>query len=267
MRKLKRWYQAKVAAIKLQPRVLDVALQIQRDLNLSEMPQMKIAGARGHDSNFFVIDAEHKMPVGVCRIVNPFKKRTPPASGMPFILEAPAARLSREWNAYEKGSAAGLTPHPVWRAEDVLMCEYLPFKPVQEMLEKNPDIAWDLLVKAAARIVELHRAGITHMDMSLANILADKELSSLTFIDFEYAPAFHVSPAAQRLYDHLRLIESAWKFIPEGWRTPDPRWIGIFTDALDADMKAVDLALLAPALGRVWGDNAFRATIQGAMRA
>lgn len=266
MRKLKRWWQATIAAFKLRPRVRAVALQIQRDLKLEHIPLMRVVGARGHDGNYFVLDVHNKLPLGVVRIVNPFKKRTPPAGSMPFILQPAADRLAREAAAYERASVAGLAPHPLWRAEDALMCEYLPFRPLQETLEKNPGAVWDLLTAAAGRITELHRLGITHMDMSLANILAGEGLKSLTFVDFEYAPAPDVTPAQQRLYDHLRLIESVWKFIPENLRKPDPRWIEIFTCALDEEMKAADLSRLAPALGRVLGDAGFYAQVQAALK-
>lgn len=261
MRALKRWLREKIAAFLIRPRVLQVALTLQRDLNLEALPRLDAVGARGHDSIFFVIDTDSDQPLGVARVVNPHKKRAPPPASMPYMVEPPPVRLLREWTAYEKGAQGGLTPNPIWRQEDVLMCEYLPFHPVMDQLHADPSRAWALLEIAAKRICQLHAAGVTHMDMSLSNILADPALTSLMFVDFEYAPAFHVSPAAQRIYDHLRLIESAWKFIPENARGNFSSWLAVFSGALDDDMRTVDLDFLRPALGRVLGDTALSAAI------
>lgn len=266
MRALKRWLREKTAAFLIHPRVLQVALALQRDLNLESLPRLDGVGARGHDSIFFVIDSESDKPIGVARIVNPYKKRPPPAAGMPYMVEPPPARLLREWTAYQKGAPGGLTPNPLWKQDDVLMCEYLPFHPVMDQLHADPSRAWELLEIAARRVCQLHAAGVTHMDMSLGNILSDPALTSLMFVDFEYAPAFHVSPAAQRVYDHLRLVESAWKFIPEARRGDFSGWLSVFSGALDADMRAVDLDLLRPALGRVLGDSALSAAVRREMR-
>ncbi len=214
-----------------------------------------------------MIDTATDKPIGVARIVNPYKKRATPPADMPYMVEPAPARLNREWMAYEKGAQGGLTPHPLWRQPDILMCEYLPFHPVMDLLQANPETSWALLEMGAKRISELHALGITHMDMSLGNILADQALTSLMFVDFEYAPAFHISPAAQRVYDHLRLVESAWKFIPESRRGDFAGWLAAFTGALEGDMRAVDLGLLRPALGRVLGDAALGPAIVQTMRA
>lgn len=266
MRALKRWWRELWASIRLRPRVLQAALQLQQDMNLDTLPRFDAIGARGHDSIFFVIDTDSDKPIGVARIVNPHKKRAAPPANMPYMVEAAPVRLNREWTAYEKGAPSGLTPHPLWRQPDILMCEYLPFRPLMDRLHAAPAQAWTLLETAAKRICQLHALGITHMDMSLGNILADQALTSLMFVDFEYAPAFHVSPAAQRVYDHLRLIESAWTFIAENRRGAFTGWLAVFRGALDNEMREVDLGLLRSALGRVLDDAALGPAITQAMR-
>lgn len=195
--------------------------------------------------------------MGVLRLINPHKKRKPPAANMPFVLPEPAVRVAREAKIYRQGGDKALTPQVLWQAEDALLCAYLPLRPLHEKFLAEPEKAWHILAQAAICLAELHKAGITHMDASLANILSDAEMSQVAFVDFEYAPAAGVTPAAQRLYDHLRLVESLWKFIPPAQRQEHTPWFNVFALALDDEMKAVALDCLAPALGRVLADEGF----------
>ncbi|MCK5518968.1 MAG: hypothetical protein KAI61_06095, partial [Alphaproteobacteria bacterium] len=71
------------------------------------------------------------------------------------------------------------------------------------------------------------------------------------FIDFEYMPAPNILPPAQRVYDHLRLIEAAWKFIPEDKKADFGVWLDYFTSCLDDEMRQVDLSLIERDLSRV----------------
>ena len=90
------------------------------------------------------------------------------------------------------------------------------------------------------------------MDVSLANMLEDKETGNIYFIDFEYSPARNINSATQRIYDHLRLVESAWKFIPKEDRTNSGLWEEIFYQCTKSDLPLADLTRLKPALSRIW---------------
>jgi hypothetical protein len=255
MRKLKRWISGSYAEWRIKSRREAAARDIQEYLELSTLPSLTRSGSRGHDSNYIV--SHDGWPLGVLRLVNPYKKRKPPAANMPFILHDPAARIAREAEIYRQGAEESLTPQALWQADDALLCAYLPLRPLQERFMAEPENAWVILAQAAARLAELHKCGITHMDASLANVLADAGMEQVVFVDFEYAPAAGISAPAQRLYDHLRLVESTWKFIPPEVRVDHTPWFNVFAIALDDEMKAVDIAALAPALGRILGDEAF----------
>jgi hypothetical protein len=254
MRKIKRWLNRRRAERQLRPRCAEIIEDLWHHFDLPSPPHLTPGGALGHDSTFFVTDAEGGQPFAVLRLVNPYKTRVPPAGDQPFILEPPSARLDREWRAYTHGHPSGLTPKPLWRAPDALVCEYLPFRPLMDQIGKTPGASWDILAGAARRIGQLHAAGMTHMDMTLSNMLGN-ESGDAVFVDFEYAPAFHISPPLQRLYDHLRLVESAWKYLPPEEKGNFNPWLSVFSETLDDEMREGYLSLLTPALNRIFQDN------------
>ncbi|MBP7638285.1 MAG: hypothetical protein KBA18_10450, partial [Kiritimatiellae bacterium] len=95
-------------------------------------------------------------------------------------------------------------------------------------------------------------AGVTHMDMSLANILRDRASGALLFVDFEYGAAPGLSAEQQALYDYLRLLESIWKFLPAGERAAACGvWGEAYKRHAPAAVRAAELTPLRPALGRV----------------
>lgn len=265
MRKLKRWIGGVYAERKIAPRRAEAAKEIQSHLKLPSLPQLILSGSRGHDSNYLVSHAGKTL--GVLRLINPYKKRKQPAADMPFILPDPAARIPREADIYRRGAEVGLTPRVLWQAEGALLCAYLPYLPLQERFMRTPERAWEILTRVTVRLVELHKAGITHMDASLANTLADEDMSQIFFVDFEYAPAATVPAPAQRLYDHLRLVESVWKFIPEQQQHESQAWFDAFAAAADVEMKTVDIKMLAPALGRILADEIFSARLKQVLSA
>lgn len=249
MRKLKRLFQRLWGELRLSPRRAEVIRELRAFFKLKANPRLVPSGGRGHDSTYFVFDG--RTPLGVLRLANPYKKRSLPSPVMPFRLENTSARITREFAAYGAGAGAGLTPKPLWRTQDALLCEYLPLRPLQDMIGAAPEKSWDILCAATTALRRLHGAGLTHMDASLANILGDAQLGRIAFVDFEYAPAEGLSPAAQRVYDHLRLLESAWKFIPPALQKDPARWLACLGACLDDEMRHVDLIPLAPALERI----------------
>lgn len=249
MRRLRRWWRQLVGEFRIRARRRAVADEIAAALKLASAPRLVRHGQRGHDSIYHV--ADRTSTFGVLRLVNPYRRRTPPGPQLPYVLLTPVQRLEREWEAYESGAEAGLTPQPLWRASDALLCEYLPYRPLQDRLLKDPASAWDILLRASQALHALHQTGVTHMDASLANMLADPTLTRIVLIDFEYAPAADLSFAGQKVYDHLRLLESTWKFIKPGNRAASQRWLDSLSGLLDDEIRSVSLRKLEPALGRI----------------
>ncbi|NKC10856.1 MAG: hypothetical protein GKR94_01195 [Gammaproteobacteria bacterium] len=64
-------------------------------------------------------------------------------------------------------------------------------------------------------------------------------------------PARDITVAQQRAYDHLRLVESAIKSIPEHVIERCDQWLALLEHKLDCATRAADLRPLLPALGRV----------------
>ncbi|MFH1158642.1 MAG: hypothetical protein V1721_07165 [Pseudomonadota bacterium] len=227
-----------------------VTAELQNFLGLPHAPRMTRSGGDGTDNIYFVSHAGKTL--GVLRLAAPDGHRKTPPSGRPYAIMTAEKRIDYEWEMYTKGAAHTLTPKPLWRAHDALLCEHLPCKKLQNALIKDPGEAWNILCRAARAVRKLHEAGITHMDVCLQNMLEDAE-GNIYFIDFEYAPAPHIPPPAQRVYDHLRLVEAAWKFIPPDKKSGFGGWLDYFSGCMDDDMHRVDLSLLERDLSRMLG--------------
>ncbi|MBI3419368.1 MAG: hypothetical protein HY053_04460 [Proteobacteria bacterium] len=204
-------------------------------------------GDRGRDSIYLLTDATKTL--GIMRLVNPHYHKTLPPD-WPFQLELQGGQIDREWAAYSRGYVAGLTPKPLWRTQDALLCEYMPYGSMHDTLLQSPEQAWSMMCEGSKALQRLHQAGLTHMDASFANMLKSDK-GQIYIIDFEYAPARGLSLAAQRVYDHLRLLESTWKFILPAERGNYQPWLDCLVKCLDDDMRKVDLRPLAPAIDRV----------------
>jgi len=256
MRKLKRWLRRGWGERRIAGRRKEIALHLQEFLGLDRQPVLESAGSRGNDSIYRVSDGETVL--GVLRLLNPWRDRAASATGLPAIPENAKARIEREWQAYQVGGKAALTPKALWRTTDALLCAYLPWRPLHEKLEAAPERSWDLLCRGTRSVAALHDAGLVHMDVSFANMLADESLENIVFVDFEYAPIPGLPLGAQKLYDHLRLVESTWKFIPPRIRENNKEWLEVFLSYSDVQTRRADhLSLLAPALKRILADSAF----------
>ena len=244
MRKLKRYIQNYWSLWRLQPRLKRLKEEIKRDLNLSCDLELKLAGNRGHDSNFLVFYDDK--PFGVLRVLNPYKKRKMPASSMPYSLCDPSERIQYEYKIYTLGFHKNLTPTPLWCGTDAHMCAYSAYESLHEVLEKDYSKFWELSFQAAKFITQLHNNNIIHMDMSFNNILTDG--TDFIFIDFEYKPSKNISLEQAKLYDYMRLLESEWKFIPDDIKNnkqKQEKW----TSDLD-DLS--DVSQLKPGLERIF---------------
>jgi len=251
MRKLKRFFSRHIGEFRIAPRRRDVVAALQKHLGFSSAPVLALSGSRGHDSIYRVMQAGK--PAGMLRLVNPYRKRKKPAADMPFVSVDTHRRAARERLAYEAGAAAGLTPQPLWHADDALYCAYLPLVPLHARLEARSGNAWDLMRPVTQALRRLHALGIVHADVSLANTLADETLSRIVFVDFEYEPAPHISLGAARLYDYLRLVESSWKFLTDAEKHLPQDWLYMLSDAArEEGITAQDIMPLRPALTQLY---------------
>ncbi len=246
--RIKRWWKRVSSEILVQKRKTCVATKLQAHFNLPKAPHMKRSGGDGTDNIYFVSHAGKTL--GVLRLVSPDKKQKMPPSDRPHTVMNAEKKINYEWAMYTKGAAHDLTPKPLWRTHDAILCGHLPCKKLQDTLIKKPDEAWYILCRAARAVSRLHNAGIIHMDVCLQNMLGDAQ-GNIYFIDFEYMPAAHIPPPAQRVYDHLRLIEAAWKFIPVDKKSGFGVWLDYFSGCLDDEMRRVNLSLLECDLSRM----------------
>jgi hypothetical protein len=247
VRALKRFYARIRGEIKIAPRRRSVARALQAHFGLPALPDLVLSGSRGHDS-IYKASAEGRT-IGMLRLVNPYRRRKTPAAEMPFVSVPENERAAREAAAYQAGAAAGLTPQPVWQDKDALCCAYLPLSPLHAVLTAQRDQAWRLVMATSAALKRLHALGVVHADASLANTLGDEALTQIVFVDFEYAPAPHISASAARLYDYLRLLESTWKFMPENLKAESAPWLAFIAELSAAEgFSEADLTPLLPAL-------------------
>ena len=205
-------------------------------------------GGRGRDVVCRVL--RDGKPVGVLRVTHPDTPfSTPPSAGLPFVSLAAAEKIEREWQAYAAGFPAGLTPKPLWRDAHAMLCAYENVPALGEGRARPLTLA----AEALPAIARLHAAGVTHMDMSLSNILCDPASRRFLFVDFEYGPAPGLSLEQQRLYDYLRLLESVWKVLSPQERAASAEWGSAFLATAPAAVREADLAPLWPALTRLAG--------------
>ncbi|MBP7704251.1 MAG: hypothetical protein KA105_03060 [Caulobacter sp.] len=264
MRSAKRWARAQFWEWRTRDRRREVAEELTRALALPARPRLVERGNLGHDSNYNVFSGGEQ--IGVLRLVNPHKRRPAPSDDQPFVIAGPSMRIKHEYEVYSRGFASGLTPEPVWMAPDALFCRYLPYRPLMSWVKSGSNL-WPLLREGSAALDRLHReAGLSHMDASLGNVIASEDRSAHALVDFEYLPAEGVSFAEQRLYDHLRLVNSSWKFLRLADREPDEAWLEQLSDYLDAETRAAPLERIAPALGNLTGDAAWRAALGRLLR-
>jgi len=250
MRSLKRRFRLNYAEYRIRDRLNEIGAE------LSALAGNKVyferSGSRGQDSIYIVHSKRQK--TGVLRLYNPWRKKKTIEPSMPYILLPPASRLLREWNAYQLGYPHGLTPKPVWHSHDATLCDYIPLHTMHSRLLANPEEFWRLVIQASLRLSQLHKLGLIHMDASLANILAEEKLINMIFIDFEFAPAEHLSVDQQRAYDYLRLLESSLKFIPPGSNKNNEDWVTLLNKTIAGFTNNVDIRPLLPALPRLIAD-------------
>ncbi|MBT3595349.1 MAG: hypothetical protein HN758_09545 [Verrucomicrobia bacterium] len=143
----------------------------------------------------------------VVRLNNPYKTVNDPIGpwdpGVP--LEA-TGRLDREWEAYQCLVQSSYSPKPLWRGEDVLVCEWLDWTRASVHLSRTRN---DILKTSALIfpiLTYMHGQDLTHLDLNLGNFLLSPDLTKAVVIDFEFGPQAWVSLEQQMAFDYLRLL-------------------------------------------------------------
>lgn len=258
MRIIRRWFRNKFADYRIAGRLEIIRKELSKQLD-GKIDLVK-TGSRGQDSIYLVLVDQRKK--AVLRLVNPFRKNKRVDKLMPYQLPPPAIRLQHEWDNYQAGFAAGLTPEPLWHCEDALLCKYIPLPKMHERLLSNPGEFWHLVTRATYGLARLHTCGLIHMDASLANILSDNNLEKFIFIDFEFLPNTALARQQQIAYDYLRLLESSSKFMPAHLNTGYNEWLECLITNSPIDFKSTDLSPLLPALDRLRFDPVLWPVIQ-----
>ncbi len=258
MRTIKRWLRYQYAEYRISKRRNIIQSQLVEILG--GKIRFQLSGNRGQDS-IYIIHC-NDVPKAMLRLVNSHRKEKEMDMAMPYVPLSANERLSREWNAYQSGAEKELTPHNLWRCEDAILCEYLPFDNLHNKLLKIPADFWQLIILASQRLGELHGTGITHMDASLANILTDRSSKNLVFVDFEYGPKEGLDIWQQQAYDYLRLLESSIKFMPPSINTEHRAWLELLFTITNKETKKADLAPLLPALTRLQADSCLWLAVQ-----
>lgn len=239
----------------LAPRLEQLCAELSAEF--SRPVTMEISGARGRDS-VLVVRGDAK-PLAVLRVLNPYLKRKPVPKNMPYAVANGEARLAHEWHCYEQCSSLGIAPKPLWRTGDAIACEYIEGDRLSSRLDAHLEEFWALNTQVSRLLGSLHEQGLVHMDASLANTLAGPQ--GLCLIDFEYQAAPHITPAQARCYDHLRLVESGMKFVPDTIVADCNRWVDVVCECEPDEVLQAPLGGLAAALPRVFAHAPLRAEL------
>ena len=221
----------------------------------------------GHDFVYFV--EANGTCAGVLRVTNPayIPEGTPLAARLngPRLRLTPTERVAREWRFCEVGWPHALTPKPLWRSEtgDAMFNSHLDGSQLIDFVQQGRLSLWDAIDRVAERANTFHSViGEAHMDVSLKNTHADKDLNVLTFVDFEIAPNPALSIAETRLFDFLNLVEMAYKgMTPADRRAAPARLERLLASTIPGDLKGLPVTRLAPKLTRILRDPAFRAVL------
>ncbi|MDP2205008.1 MAG: hypothetical protein Q8K65_01730 [Alphaproteobacteria bacterium] len=235
MLKTKRWWRRIRAEYLNRARHRQIVSLLRAEVFGGAPVTLKRMGNGGADSVYKVFLG--KDAAGILRVRNPYQKPRP--SALNAFLALSQSSIDREWAVYTKGYPAGLTPQPLWRCEDAMLCAHLPYRPLRDCLNaKNAPPFLPLLLRCAALLDRLHKTGLSHMDAGLGNVLVDENFENMTLIDFEHGPAENFSFPAQCLYDHLKLLNTALQYRPAETIEGFSLWADNFRSGLAGDSSA-----------------------------
>ena len=159
----------------------------------------------GFDSIYFLEDAACQR-FGVLRLNNPHQKRKVVHTDLPRRSPAPAERIDREWQAYSVLAPLGISPRPLWRSHDAIVCAYSPHASFRKLIEGGAVDVARALEAILNSIGRMHEAGIAHLDLSPGNVLVCPNTFDAVLIDFEYVPMPGRSFEEDCRYDWWQMI-------------------------------------------------------------
>jgi hypothetical protein len=182
-------------------------LESEFSLHLGRKCRFVPAAAKGgYDMIFYVLDGSRR--IAVARVNNPDKSNNDPIGELdPGVPLGSEDRLQREWMAYRKLHPLGLSPQPMWRSDDCIVCAWLPWKRASEILVKRREFVWEIIGRSFHAIRRMHDADVVHLDLNTGNLLVEENGPGLAIIDFEFGPVDWVTPEQQMAFDYLRLID------------------------------------------------------------
>lgn len=251
-RNWRRQWRRRQALMQLAPRIDELSVELSAEF--ARPVTLESSGTRGRDSIFIASDGPKAL--AVLRVINPFLKRKAVPINMPYTVRDAGARLTHEWNCYERCAELGIGPKPLWRTVDAIACEYIEGDRLSARLEAHVEDFWAMNIQVSRLLATLHAHDIVHMDASLANTIAGQR--GLCLIDFEYEMAEHITLDQSRCYDHLRLIESGLKFVPDAIVNDCKRWIDSVRKCEPTAVLEASMNHLSPALPRIFAHRHLR---------
>ncbi|WP_437201223.1 lipopolysaccharide kinase InaA family protein [Planctomicrobium sp. SH664] len=193
-------------------------------------------------------------PLGILRM-NPAIPKVKPVPGNSLKQPlSPAARIDLEWQTYQRLSALGLSPRPLWRSHDALLCSQIDWPKASIALRSLGADFWPAMQRIVAAVQEMHRAGVTHLDLNTGNIFLQPKQHGVQFIDFEYGPAGWATNRQCQAFDWLRLILCcARRRRGQAFLRSDPtRFSRLFEPAWPLLQEVCDLEFLLRNLPDIW---------------
>jgi len=265
MLKTKRWWRNVRAEYLNRVRHRQIVSRIRAEVFNGAPVTLKRMGNGGADCVYKVFRG--KTAAGILRIRNPHQKPRPDA--LNAFLALSQSSIDREWEVYTKGYPAGLTPQPLWRCEDAMLCAHLPYRPLRDRLgAKEAPPFLPLLLRCAALLDQLHKIGLSHMDAGLGNVLVDESFEKMALIDFEHGPAESFSFPAQCIYDHLKLLNNALQYRPAETLEGFSLWAESFCNSRAGSYPAAagdaldERKLPLSRLAHIWGNAETAANIR-----
>lgn len=262
MRRLKRWICRLISDWKSRPYVATLKADIEKALGHSVV--LKQGGSRGRDSIFEVL--HNGEAVGMARLAHRKRANNDIDEDKPYRRIAPEQRIAYEWSCCEKGAPENLTPKPLWHGESGIMVSRHPGTSFDNYFFDNPEKFWDYVMRTNMALHKWHQMGMSHMDASLSNVVGDFDLKDAWLIDFEYQPAPNLTFGQQKAYDFLRLVESSYKFVPEGVLADCEAWKEQMIDLLDEETRNADLTPVRPGVERIYKNQELLAAIEQIFR-
>ena len=208
MKSLKRWIRRRREIAAISPRSRELEDEIGK--TLGESVRLVPAPMKGGYDEIFTVEGCRRL--GILRLNNPIKDQQDPIGPLdPGIPLDDRGRIDREWHAYSMLFPLGLSPEPLVRGPDFMVCSWLPWDRASRRLVVDSGEIWSLLETVLPAIASMHGTGLTHLDLNLGNVLFDPCSARTCLIDFEFGPAPWVREDQQKAFDYLRLIEDCTK--------------------------------------------------------